>query len=53
MRLTILRRACRHWRHVEDKRVRRHYQRQWLRSINILGDRWVLSQRSTYKDIWL
>lgn len=46
------RHAARVWRCVQDKRTRRHYQRQWLRAINILGDRWVLAQQSTFAGDW-
>ena len=28
-----------------DKRINRHNQRQWVRSIRYLGDKWLLAHR--------
>ena len=39
----MMKRAIRTWAFVEDKTRRRHYQRQWIRAINILGDRYLLA----------
>jgi hypothetical protein len=39
----LLRRCARNWACVGSKQTRRHYQRQWLRAVNILGDRWLLA----------
>jgi hypothetical protein len=41
--MQMLRRAAHNWRSIEDKRIRRHYQRQWIKAVGILGDRWVLA----------
>jgi hypothetical protein len=39
MKYKELKAAVKAWQCVQDKRVRRHYQRQVIRSMNILGDR--------------
>jgi hypothetical protein len=33
-----------------DKRINRHNQRQWVRSIRHLGDKWLLAKHVTRKD---
>jgi hypothetical protein len=37
------RRAARAWACVQDKPIRRHYQHQWLRAVNLLGDKYLLA----------
>ena len=39
----MMRRVAKTYAFVEDKTRRRHYQRQWIRAINILGDRYLLA----------
>ena len=33
-----------------DKRINRHNQRQWVRSIRYLGDKWLLAKHVQRKD---
>jgi hypothetical protein len=33
-----------------DKRINRHNQRQWVRSIRFLGDKWLLAKHVQRKD---
>jgi hypothetical protein len=40
---TVKRKAVRTWAFVEDKRTRRHYQHQWIRAVNRLGDKYLLA----------
>lgn len=42
----LLRQAIRLWSspHV-SKEINRHNQRQWLRSVQMLGDKWLLAKR--------
>ena len=37
----LKRKAAQVFSFVENKRTRRHYQHQWIKSVNILGDRWL------------
>ena len=39
----IKRRACKALKDIENKKTRRHYQHQWIRAVNILGDRYLLA----------
>ena len=34
-----------------DKRINRHNQRQWVKSIRHLGDKWLLAKHVTRKDV--
>jgi len=33
-----------------DKRINRHNQRQWVRSVRFLGDKWLLAKPVMRKD---
>lgn len=33
-----------------DKRINRHNQRQWVRSVRYLGDKWLLAKHVQRKD---
>lgn len=33
-----------------DVRINRHNQRQWVRSVRYLGDKWLLAKQVTRKD---
>ncbi len=35
--------AAKNFAFVALKRTRRHYQRQWIRAVNILGDKYLLA----------
>jgi hypothetical protein len=43
MRRDLLARACRLWR-SGDKNLDRYNRRAWLRSVRILGDKWILAR---------
>jgi hypothetical protein len=34
-----------------DKRINRHNQRQWVKSIRYLGDKWLLAKHIQRKDV--
>jgi hypothetical protein len=40
-RYELKRRAARTWAFIDDKKTRRHYQQQWIKAVNILGNRWL------------
>lgn len=45
-KMQALRKAIELFKHPHtEKRVQRHNQRQWLRSVGILGDNWVLARK--------
>lgn len=50
----LKRRAIRNFRNFDaPKHVQRHYQRQWLRWVAHLGDRWILAspiQKGAFHD---
>lgn len=48
-KVQMIRRAIRLWSGSTSKRVNRHNQRQWLKSVEFLGDRWLLARQVTRK----
>ena len=45
MNTSMLRRARRHFFHpLAPRHVARHNARQWVRSLRMLGDKWLLAQ---------
>ena len=48
----LLRMAVRLWNNpMMPKSVNRHNQQAWLRSVNLLGDKWLLAKKIERKDV--